>query len=406
MQPNARARILRISFYAGLILLVVPGVLRAYLLSPPGGSQDLDLLPLAYYAFTIHPFAVASGLLLLLPHIIMTIRTKEQRLRVGLIFLCVALLGFNYFLAVKLGAANTFREVQKKVFATAAENRVATQSIVIGVEHNGVAKAYPITILGLHYRLADTVGGTPVLATYSLLCRTGRVYATTLDGVVQAFDLVGMQHYNGVLADHATRSWWYQATGQAVMGPRAGRQLQEMFSEQMTLAAWIARHPNTLVLQPDSSSANFYKELSGFAHARTADRDASGRVVRWQDFGWVVGLVAGGTPRAYDWNDLLEHRVLNDQPGGVPVVIALEPDTTNFHAWKRLAPDAAHEFLPDSAGRGMRDRGTNSLWDWTGACIEGACLGQHLEALAARQEYWLAWRTFNRGTTQWAPAAK
>ncbi len=53
----------------------------------------------------------------------------------------------------------------KMVSASAAEY-LQPDDLVIGVERNGDARAYPIRILVYHENVNDTVGGMPVAVTY------------------------------------------------------------------------------------------------------------------------------------------------------------------------------------------------------------------------------------------------
>ena len=40
------------------------------------------------------------------------------------------------------------------------------RDIIIGVAHNGEAKAYPVTIMGVHELGNDTIGGVPVAVSW------------------------------------------------------------------------------------------------------------------------------------------------------------------------------------------------------------------------------------------------
>lgn len=51
-------------------------------------------------------------------------------------------------------------------FVSAAGSRLRPDDLVLGVEINGEAKAYPITILNAREMVNDVVGGVPILATW------------------------------------------------------------------------------------------------------------------------------------------------------------------------------------------------------------------------------------------------
>ncbi len=40
------------------------------------------------------------------------------------------------------------------------------RDVIIGVAHNGAAKAYPITIMGVHELGNDTIGGVPIAVSW------------------------------------------------------------------------------------------------------------------------------------------------------------------------------------------------------------------------------------------------
>ena len=52
-------------------------------------------------------------------------------------------------------------------------------------------------------------------------------FGPEIDGTTEEFRLVGMDHFNAMFEDKTTGSWWRQATGEAVTGPRKGMALKE-----------------------------------------------------------------------------------------------------------------------------------------------------------------------------------
>jgi hypothetical protein len=67
--------------------------------------------------------------------------------------------------------------IDDPIFAKASEEQFVSDSdIVIGLEINGEAKAYPLFILVWHEIVNDNVGGMPVSVTYCPLCFTNQVF--------------------------------------------------------------------------------------------------------------------------------------------------------------------------------------------------------------------------------------
>jgi hypothetical protein len=87
----------------------------------------------------------------------------------------------------------------------------------------------------------------------------------------------------------------------------------------------------------------------------------------------------------------------------MPVVVAIESDTTSFHVWNRNVDGTTLDFAvgTDSTSEYLRDSQTGSVWDWNGVCVDGPLVGRKLEFVQASQEYWHAWQTFQPGTSKW-----
>lgn len=395
------SRFYRYMFLPGLLLFLVPMLLRVYLLSPLPGSQDLEAIDTAYILEKILLPSQILGIILMIGPILNALLNGSRIKRMATVFLCVFMVGAYFISTFKMSAEKIFQEPRDKRFAAVGENKVPLDRYVIGVVNNGEAKAYPVQYIAYHHKVQDSVGGMPVLVTYCSMCRTGRVFDPIVDGTYQRFRLVGARHYNALIEDESTGSWWYQATGEAAIGPKTGARLKNIPYEQMTLRAWIEAHPNTLIMQPDPSFADMYQQLENYDLAREMEPDSTtGEIRKWGMASWVVGVESGDAAKAFDWNDLLKARVINDKVGATPVVVALENDTLSYHVWNRALDGATLEFKLDSAGRGIRDIATASLWNWSGQCIEGSYQGKRLTPVQAHQEYWHSWRTFHPKTEQ------
>jgi hypothetical protein len=60
-----------------------------------------------------------------------------------------------------------FRPVANAAYAKPSEaGFVAATDMVIAVENNGEAVAYPVRLMAYHHLVQDVVGGTPIVATY------------------------------------------------------------------------------------------------------------------------------------------------------------------------------------------------------------------------------------------------
>jgi hypothetical protein len=289
-----------------------------------------------------------------------------------------------------MAADHMFRQPGALNMRSAAQNKVAGDRLVVGVHINGDARAYPLQFIGYHHQVRDTVGGLPVLVSYCTVCRTGRVFSPVVDGRAESFRLVGMDHFNAMLEDGTTRSWWRQANGEAITGSRKGATLPEIPRQQVTLKEWLALHPKSLVMQGDAAFTEEYAKDYAFERGTSRKTLTGTDTSSWHDKSWVVGLTLNRRSKAYDWNRLKRERVVNDAVGGTPVVLVLAADGASFYAYER--PDAATRFTV---------RGDSLVSAGRAYALTGRGATDSLVALNASQEFWHSWREFQPGTDRY-----
>lgn len=388
-------------FWLGIVLFVIPGLVHAYLLMPFPGSQELNAITISYYLEKIIlPLRITGGLMV----IWYLLKYFSQSSRPGKFFkisvLIICLVSF-YFTDVMFKASDMFEEPKTVKFANAIENKVPEGFVVIGIVNNGVAKAYPVDYLAYHHKVQDDVGGLPVLVTYCSMCRTGRVYSPVVNGKRQQFRLVGARHYNAIIEDRDTKTWWYQATGVAAAGELKGTKLKELPYEQSTLESWLDKHPNSLILQPDNHYKDDYADLKGYDRRQPTDRDSTLKnkdsLVRKS---WMLGVIVNGQAKAYDWRRLFKLRVLNDKITIDPVTVAIEGDSLTYHAFYSRVKGQTLHFKLDTADN-LTDLETASTWNWDGLATAGPLKGSQLAKIQAYQEYWHSWKHFHPNTLFW-----
>lgn len=167
----------------------------------------------------------------------------------------------------------------------APAGRLTDDMVVVGLEHEGAARAYPLTVLWHHEIVNDRFGG-PVVVTYCSLCRSGMVAERVVDGTATTFGVSGQLWVppeletrvaeadgrvfaverrdaspgrvrntgNLVMYDQLTVGFWSQLLARAICGPHAGTTLDLVPSTASTWADWRAGHPETDVLLPPPHS--------------------------------------------------------------------------------------------------------------------------------------------------------
>lgn len=379
-------------FPIGLALLVLFECANVFFIMPLPGSQRMRSLDLAYALWSAR-WIVRGVLAAVMGAGLMAILRRPRTSFAWLVPATAVAAGLVWYINFRMAADQMFRQPTQVQLVSAERNSVALDRLVVGIAVNGEARAYPLQLIGYHHHLRDRIAGQEVLVTYCTVCRTGRVFTPLVNGEPQRFRLVGMDRFNAMLEDVQTGSWWRQANGEAVAGPRKGTVLAEVPSRQVSLRRWLALHPNSLVLQPDPAFTAEYDKDYAFERGTSRKKLTGTDTSSWGEKSWVVGLTVKGESRAYDWNHLERTGVINDVLGGTPVVLALAADSVSFFAFER--PDMATVFRVENDSLVAVGDNNAPRFAFDGRGLTGA-----LVPLVASQEFWHSWRTFQPRTDQ------
>ncbi len=380
---------MKVVFWCGMIGLALLEVALVYFIMPMPGSQRMRSIELAYLLYTWRWAGRALFGAMILAGVHAAWRSAGgAKWLVPPALLAVA--GMVYAFNFQMAADHMFRQPTTLSMLPVSANKVAGDRLVVGIELNGQARAYPLQYIGYHHQVRDSIGSEPILVSYCTVCRTGRIFRPTVNDTLETFRLVGMDQFNAMFEDRRTGSWWRQANGQAVIGPLKGTTMPELPTVQVSLRQWVKLHPQTLVMQADLAFADEYAKDYAYERGTRRGGLTGTDTASWQDKSWVIGIALDGAAKAYDWKRLRRERVINDMVGGVPVVLALGPDSVSFFAFRR--PDVSTRFTL---------RGDSLLTAAGSYALNGRGAGGPLRAINASQEFWHSWRTFQPGTTKY-----
>ena len=368
-------------FWLGIIGLFLFEIANVYFIMPMPGSQQMKSIDLAYFLYKWRwLFRGVFGLMVIIGLF------KSQWKRKGLLILPIVILAAVIYMAnFKMAADAMFKQPKQLLLVSADKNKVDSNRLVIGIAINGEAKAYPIRFLGYHHHIQDTVGGKPIMVTYCTVCRTGRVFEPLVNGKREKFRLVGMDHFNAMLEDATTKSWWRQVTGEAIAGKLKGQHLPEVSSNQTSLAEWLQLYPHSLIMQADPSFINSYDSTFKFESGMSKSKLTGTDSLSWKDKSWVIGVKAGSERKAYDWNQLKTEKIIHDKMGDIPVLLIVSKDHKSFFAFERPDEYSNFSLVNDTLIYNDRHLRING---------KGIDTSFSLTPLFASQEFWHSWRTF------------
>ncbi|MDQ6479640.1 DUF3179 domain-containing (seleno)protein [Dyadobacter sp. LHD-138] len=379
-------------FYLGVIGLILFEIAKVYFIMPmPGASQHVNSIDLAYFLHNQRWIFRGLFVLLIVAGLAGAFKTNKKWLPVLMMLLVAAI---TYGTNFEMAADTMFYQPKTLLLKNGKENKVDKERLVIGVEENGEAKAYPIQYIGYHHQVQDQLNGKPIIVTYCTVCRTGRVFEPVVNNKPELFRLVGMDHFNAMFEDGSTHSWWRQANGEAIAGPLKGQILPELHSIQTSLEEWIKLHPNTLIMQPDPDFQMKYDSMSRYESGKGKSALTKTDSLSWKEKSWVVGIQVGKQSKAFDWNRLKKERVINSEVGGSPMVLVLATDNKSFFAFIRPTKTEAFSIKNDtlfSNNRPYNLLGKSLATESTDA----------LTPINAYQEFWHSWQTFHPNTERY-----
>jgi hypothetical protein len=370
-------------FYIGFLGFVLFEIANVYCIMPMPGSQTSDRLNIAYFLYSWRFwFRFFFGLLVVFG--LQKAFLSSKWLSIATI---LSILGVFYATNYEMAADTMFYQPSILQMKDTSNNAITLDKLVLGVTHNGQAKAYPIQFLGYHHQVQDSISGKPIMITYCTVCRTGRVFEPIVNGKLETFRLVGMDHFNAMFEDKTTQSWWRQATGEAVTGKLKGTQLKEFPLTQMTLNQWIALYPNTLIMQPDKKFQVEYDSMRTYEKGRLVGQLTRRDTGSWERKSWIIGVTVGKTSKAYDWNRLQKERIIHDNVDNQPIMIVLSTDNNSFIALERARNEQIFTLSNDTL------ISQNYRYNFLGIS-ENQQL-PNLKKINAYQEYWHSWQTFH-----------
>lgn len=217
--------------------------------------------------------------------------------------------------------------------------------VILGLNHNGVQRAYPQKIMNWHEIVNDTIGGDPIAVTFCPLCGTGISFNRTDIGPIGSlqtveFGVSGKLYESDLVMYDRTNeeNWWLQATGEAIAGPAAkrGDTLEWVATTTTTWGKWKEKYPNTQVLSRDTGYARDY-DVYPYADYEQSERllfDVTNTDSTFDRKEVVFGIEINGVFKAYAQKDLQAvispNEKIEDTVGDSSVVIISRSDADEY----------------------------------------------------------------------------
>lgn len=179
---------------------------------------------------------------------------------------------------------------------------------IVGINIDGVTKAYPISILNWHEIVNDKINEQNFAITYCPLCGTAVAFDANIDGKVTEFGVSGLLYNSDVLLyDRNTDSLWSQISTQSISGEMVGTKLKMIPISHTTWRDWQQKHPDTLVLSDETGFFRDYTRdpYAGYGESPALYFQVNNRAPStYHPKELVVGVEFGGVFKAYPFIEL------------------------------------------------------------------------------------------------------
>ena len=214
--------------------------------------------------------------------------------------------------------------------------RWADSDIVLGVEINGDARAYPHAIGWWHEIVNDVVGGQPICVTFCPLTCSGLVFDGDRGAGADRLELgVSGQLFNSnlIMFDKGDGRTLYPQMLYEPINKEEVPDLELLPVVETTWGLWKRLHPDTKVVNPETGHGRNYDQYP-YGNYRSApylfyplaqdltDHQYNRDRILYHPKQMVLGILGElGTPRAYPFIDLGAQEAINDLLDGRPILI-------------------------------------------------------------------------------------
>jgi hypothetical protein len=298
------------------------------------------------------------------------------------------------------------------VSSDAADDWLKDNEPVILLEHNGIARAYPLQILIWHEIVNDEIDDTPILVTFCPLCYSAIVFDRRLNSKILEFGVSGfLRHSDMIMFDRGTESLWQQFTGEAVVGDYIGEQLTILPSQIVSYKQFKELYPDASVLSKETGHQRSYGEnpYAGYDDINNTPFMMKGDVPddKLKPMQKVIGVRTDSQQKAYSYALTKEKRVINDSLEATPIVIFHLPGANSALDARKISNSredgstaAFHRIVDDRIltfhykNDQVKDHQTKSTWNITGKATSGEMGGKQLKPLIFGDYFAFAWLVF------------
>ncbi|KXX70189.1 hypothetical protein AVL50_15100 [Flammeovirga sp. SJP92] len=312
----------------------------------------------------------------------------------------------------KLVPREAFQSIDNPRFYNeeSAQEEYSEEANVVVVAAGREFKAYPLDFLMFHQVINDRIGGMPIAITYCPLTDAVEVYERRFQykGVQRELTLSpsGMiRKSNIILYDEQSESWWQQYNGKSYTGAFKGHELVKYPSLRITMGQYYENYKYGLVMKfnerdellPYGKNPYYRYDNVLVEKPLYLNYMPSERLMPMER---IVAVELLNDHVIYPLEDVQKRGVINDKPLDMYIAVFYDNASTSMlegrdiKSNKKIGSVAVYSTFHDGQsltftkeGNLFKDEKTQSVWNFSGRCIEGEMKGQQLKMLNFSQNF-------------------
>jgi Protein of unknown function (DUF3179) len=265
------------------------------------------------------------------------------------------------------------------------------------IEHNGVAKAYPLDYVIHHHIVNDWFGDRIVALTYCAMCRSIIPFDVTDIGTL----FVGsFKNANMIVADRRTKTFFQQATFESIIGRLHPHTLTMIPFQILPWSEVKGLEQLPQVCQvAHNDLREFQLPIPGVWRKIMASEATPGLPSRLRDKSFparthVIGVIdpIANPQVAYLKSELMQMGIVKNE--GLDFFLVALGNTVN--AFKGSVTGRPVQLTACTDGA-LADAHSGTVWDARGKYKSGS-IKSDLEQIAISDEYWFSWQIFHPGS--------
>ncbi|MHA2090946.1 MAG: DUF3179 domain-containing protein [Candidatus Kariarchaeaceae archaeon] len=302
--------------------------------------------------------------------------------------------------------------IDNPIFLSASDAEAPSDtSQIIGVEIDGVARAYPYDILNWHEIVNDEINGQHLSITYCPLTKSGILYHTEVLGNSELGTSGSLYENNLVFYDRNSDSWWSQMLGLSLTGENIYNQLNYSQAIETTWGTWKKLHPNTVVLSRDTGFNRDYNRnpYAVFQHDDSiwfgTTYNANTKPYNlYHKKALTVVLRQKNNTKLLPFEKLGQFPVLNHQFEGLNLVTLFDQSSQTSVTFSSDLENGTQLSFFSNNDTNLDTSLTldlpifqdtqGNIWNFKGEAINGSRIGQTLKVVPTYNAFWYAATSF------------